>query len=210
MLPDIRAVFAAFVAAVGLLTIAFAATAAFRVAQEARSVSFQADLAQRGHAVQPQGGQRVTVIETPGPHLAPLPALPSVDVTSVPVGAEVSAVPVIREEPAPDAAPLAIAAPREEPVAAEPVAPVGGPLAEPSPSRSKADAQAARTEQARKLAAARKAREARLARQRRAAAVRRAARARAQQQQQQQQQPAAQTFNSGFGSAPFGGSFGRQ
>ena len=41
-------VFAAFVAAIGLLMIAFAAVAAFRVAQESRFASLQSDLARRG------------------------------------------------------------------------------------------------------------------------------------------------------------------
>ena len=58
MLPDIRAVIAAIVAAIGLLMIAFGAVAAFRVAQENQSGSLQADLATRGHAVPPQSGQR--------------------------------------------------------------------------------------------------------------------------------------------------------
>ena len=71
-------VFAAFVAAIGLLMIAFAAVAAFRVAQESRFASLQSDLARRGQAAPPQTGQRVAVIETPGPHIAPPPPLPVV------------------------------------------------------------------------------------------------------------------------------------
>src|SRR5690349_15752713 len=93
MLPDIRAVFAAFVAAIGLLMIAFAAVAAFRVAQESRVASLQSDLTQRGQAMPPQTGQRVAVIETPGPHMAPPPPLPAVEVKIAPVGAEVSSIP---------------------------------------------------------------------------------------------------------------------
>ena len=71
-------VFAAFVAAIGLLMIAFAAVAAVRVAQESRFASLQSDLARRGQAALPQTGQRVAVIETPGLHIAPPPPLPVV------------------------------------------------------------------------------------------------------------------------------------
>lgn len=219
MLPDMRAIFAAFVAAIGLLMIAFAATAAFRVAQESRSVSFQADLAQRGQIVPPQSGQRVAVIETPGPHLAPPPPLPIVEVRTAPVGAEVSSILLVREaQPDPPPIAVAVAAPREQeapgrqetPLAQEVEAPivnpVGGPLAQPAAAPSEADRAAARAQRARKLAAARKARETRIARQRKAAAVRRAAQARA---RQQQAQP-AQSFNTGFGNSGFGGGFRNQ
>ena len=75
MLPDIRAVFAAFVAVIGRLMIA---VATFRVAQGSRVASLQFDLARRGQAAPPQTGQRVAVIETPGPHIAPPPPLPVV------------------------------------------------------------------------------------------------------------------------------------
>lgn len=198
MLPDMRAVFAAFVAAIGLLTIAFGAVAAFRVAQESRSVSFQSDLARRGQAVPPQAAQRVAVIETPGPHLAPPPPLPVVEIKTAPVGAEVSSIPLVPEtEPEPEAAPIAIAAPREEAIVPLAEAPVGGPLAEPAPARSDADRAAAKAERAKKLAAAKRARQVRLARQRKAAAARRAAQARA-------KQAAASSFNSGFGSQGLG------
>ena len=54
MLPDIRAVVAAFVAAIGLMIVAFGAVAAFRVAQESRVSSVHADLAQRGQARAPE------------------------------------------------------------------------------------------------------------------------------------------------------------
>lgn len=213
MLPDMRAVFAAFVAAIGLLMIAFAAVAAFRVAQDSRSGSFQADLARRGQAVPPQSGQRVTVIETPGPHIAPPPPLPVVEVRTAPVGAEVSAVPVVREVAA-DPQPVAVAAPREPETPREQETstvthpPIGGPFAEPAPASSDADRAAARAQRAKKLAAARKTREARIARQRKVAAARRAA-ARA------KQQAATSSFNNGFGSQSFGNTgfgntFGKQ
>jgi type IV secretory pathway VirB10-like protein len=199
MLPDIRAVFAAFVAAIGLLMIAFAAVAAFRVAQESRVASLQSDLAQRGQAVPPQTGQRVAVIETPGPHIAPPPPLPVVEVKIAPVGAEVSSIPLLpATQPEPEAAPVAIAAPREEAV---PVTePIGGPLAEPAPARSEGDRAAAKQERARTLAAAKRARQVRLARQRKAAAARRAALAR-----ENAKQAATSPFNSGFGSQGPGG-----
>lgn len=68
MLPDIRAVIVTIMAATGLLIVAFVAVASFRVAQETRLASLQADLAQRGHAVTPQP-RPIAVIETPGPTL---------------------------------------------------------------------------------------------------------------------------------------------
>jgi type IV secretory pathway VirB10-like protein len=199
MLPDIRAVFAAFVAAIGLMMIAFAAVAAFRVAQENRFASLQSDLAQRGQAVPPQTGQPVVVIETPGPHIAPPPPLPIVEIRSAPVGAEVSSIPLLPvAQPEPEAAPVAIAAPHEEATAPVTEAPIGGPLA--APARSETDRAAARQERANTLAAAKRARQLRLARQRKAAAARRATLAR-----ENAKQAATSPFNSGFGSQGRGG-----
>ncbi len=195
MLPDIRAVSAAFVAAIGLLMIAFAAVAAFRVAQESRFASLQSDLARRGQAAPPQTGQRVAVIETPGLHIAPPPPLPVVEIKTAPVGAEVSALPLVPEmEPEPEAAPIAIAAPREEAIVPVAEAPVGGPLAGLAPARSEAD-----------RAAAKRARQARLTRQRKIVAARRAALARA-----NAKQAAASSFNNGFGNSGFGSTLGKQ
>ena len=180
MLPDIRAVFAAFVAAIGLLMIAFGAVATFRVAQESRVGSLQADLAQRGQAAPPQTGQRVAVIETPGPHIAPPPPLPRRR-NEDRAGRRRSrgAIPrrAARLAPETEAAPIAIAAPREAAIVPVAEAPVGGPLAEPAPARSEADRAAAK-ERARRKARRRQkgARQARIARQRKAAAARRAAR----------------------------------
>jgi len=206
MLPDIRAVSAAFVAAIGLLMIAFAAVAAVRVAQESRFASLQSDLARRGQAAPPQTGQRVAVIETPGPHIAPPPPLPVVEIKTAPVGAEVSALPLVPEmEPEPEAAPIAIAAPREEAIVPVAEAPVGGPLAGLAPARSEADRAAAKEERARKLAAAKRARQARLTRQRKIVAARRAALARA-----NAKQAAASSFNNGFGNSGFGSTLGKQ
>ena len=175
--------------------IAFAAVAAFRVAQESRFASLQSDLARRGQAAPPQTGQRVAVIETPGPHIAPPPPLPVVEIKTAPVGAEVSALPLVPEmEPEPEAAPIAIAAPREEAIVPVAEAPVGGPLAEPAPARSEAD-----------RAAAKRARQARLTRQRKTVAARRAALARA-----NAKQAAASSFNNGFGNSGFGSTLGKQ
>ena len=98
MLPDIRAVVAAFVAAVALLTIAFGVVATFRVALESRAGSLQADLAQRGHAARPEP-QPIVVIETPGPTLlvkAPVEPLPA----PMPEGAPASAEPPATAEQA--------------------------------------------------------------------------------------------------------------
>ena len=137
MLPDIRAVFAAFLAAIGLMMIAFGAVAAFRVAQESHSGSLQADLATRGQAAPPQSGQRLTVIETPGPHIAPPPPLPVTEVKAAPVGAEVSSIPVVHET-MPDVPPVAIAA-REAAIVPTAETPIGGPLAEPAAAQSEAE-----------------------------------------------------------------------
>jgi hypothetical protein len=190
MLPDIRAVFAAFVAAIGLMMIAFGAVAAFRVAQESHSGSLQADLAKRGQAAPPRSGQRLTVIETPGPHIAPPPPLPVIEVKTAPVGAEVSSIPVVRET-APDVLPIAIAAPREAAIVPAAETPIGGPLAEPAATQSEAD-RAAKAKWVKKLAAAKKARAARIARQRKAALAR------------AKQQAATSSLNSALGSPGFG------
>ena len=214
MLPDMRAVFAALIAAVGLLMVAFGAVAALRVAQESHAGSFQTDLARRGQTALPKPAQRVAIIETPGPHLAPPPPLPVVEVKTAPVGAEVSAIPVAREmvqERVQSALPVTVAAQREDEPLTVAETPVGGPLAEPAPAQSEAQRAAARVERAKKLAAARKAREARMARQRKAAAARRAAQARA----KQQAATTPSSFNNGFGNQSFGNpgvgsTFGKQ
>ena len=207
MLPNIRAILAVVVAAIGLLTVSFGLVATFRVAQESRSGLLQADLAQRGRAFVPAGteSRAVSLIEEP----APLEANPVQLV-------EIKDAPDIVED-APDIPPpVAMAAPLAEPPAVEarpaeqsaierPPAepPMGGPLPEQvaaihmeQPSRAVADETAAKKKA--KEVAAKKARAARIARERRAAAKRaRAAQARAKQQE-------ASSFNS----APFGNSFG--
>lgn len=110
MLPDIRAVIAAIVAAACLLIVAFGAVAMFRVAQETRVASLQADLAQRTHPVTSAPPRRVTVIETPGPTL--LAKAPAVE-PPVPAPTPEERTPAAQEAPAPqqdDSAPLVTAA----------------------------------------------------------------------------------------------------
>jgi hypothetical protein len=159
------------------------------VAQENHSGSLQADLATRGQAVPPQSGQRL-VIETAGPHIAPPPPLPIIEVKAAPIGAEVSSVPVVREI-ASDLPPIAIAAPREAATVLAVETSIGGPLAEPAAAQNQADRAGAKAERVKKLAAARKAGAERVARQRKTAAAR-AAHARA------KQQAATSSLNSGF------------
>jgi len=212
MLPDIRAVFAAFVAVIGRLMIAFAAVATFRVAQGSRVASLQFDLARRGQAAPPQTGQRVAAIETPGPHIAPPPPLRVVEIKSAPVGAEAWAIPLVPEmEPETEAAPIAIAAPREEAIVPVAEAPVGGPLAEPAPARSEADRAAAKEERAGKRAAAKRARQARLARQHKAVAARNRPRRRRSTTDLEIRGPGSFGSGSpGFGNSGFGGTLGKQ
>jgi hypothetical protein len=117
MLPDIRAVLAAIVAAVGLLVAAFGVVATLRVAQQQHAGSFQADLAARGRPVQPAsatpsataGERMVLIIDTPGPHLAPVArsAAPVIPVAQALVQ-EPARAPA--QEPAPDAPPAPIIA----------------------------------------------------------------------------------------------------
>jgi hypothetical protein len=232
MLPNLRATLVATIAALVLLMAAFSAVAMFRVAQESHGV-LQADLAQRKLASLPPKPEQhaAVVIETPGPHLAPPPPLPVVDVKAAPVRAEVPDAPIVRpatvvaDTPLPPAtveehppAPVVAEAP-SSPAAPEPPMitatshnratthpaprprPVGGPFAKPRPAPSEAERAAARAEHAAKLAAAKRAREVRLARQRRAA--RRAALARAKQLQAQQLANPFSAFGNGLN-----GSFG--
>jgi len=179
MLPDIRAVIAALFAAVGLLMIAFGAVATFRVAQDSHG-ALQADLAKRGRSASPPpSGQPITVVDTPGPHIAPFPPLPVVEVKDAPI-AEMRDAPAATPAPPTDAA-----TPAAEPR-------IGGPLAEAKPSQAERAA-----ERAAKRTAAKKARAIRIARERKAAA-KHAAQARA--KQQQSAAPPSNSFgNSGFG-----------
>ena len=79
MLPDFRAVVAAVIAAIALLAISFGVAATFRVAQDNRAGSLQADLAQRGRAL---AAPTPAVIETPAPLQALFQSLPSRRATS--------------------------------------------------------------------------------------------------------------------------------
>jgi type IV secretory pathway VirB10-like protein len=191
MLPDIRAAIAALFAVVGLLMIAFGAVATFRVAQDSHG-ALQADLTKRGRVAPPPSGQQpVTVIATPGPHIAPFPPLPVVEVKDAPI-AEMREAPVSPPPPTPIPPTTASVPP---PPAAEPA--IGGPLAEARP-----DEAARAAERSAKRAAAKKARAARLARQRKTA--RRAVQARA-----KHQQAATPSYNS-FGNSSFGAGGAKQ
>ena len=183
MLPDIRAVIAAMVAAVGLLLISFALVSTYRIAQQHQAGSLQTDLAKRGQTVPaPSGDRAVPIIETPGPHLTPVETTPPVETVAATVA-----------EPAPSMPPI-------ETPPAEP--PIGGPLAAaPESTRNVAAENPSRIDtrawQQAAAEKARKARAARIARERKAAAWRAAQARRA----KQKQTPA-------FGSNSFGGSFG--
>lgn len=221
MLPDIRAVIATIAAAIGLLMISFGLVATFRVAQDSRAASLQADLAQRGRASPPQH-RPIGIIETPGPTLAVIaPVAPTLPGSAEPEPADVTPAPgnpmmVAASEPAPqekepvpenkEPAPV-MAAVAEETEAPPPPAPplaIGGPSPE-EVAQADAEHQTAERAKAKKAAAekAKTIRAARIARERKAAA-RRAAQARARAQQQTNSFNAAGTFNN----APFGNSFG--
>jgi len=186
MLPDIRSVLIAVIATLGLLIGAFGLVAAFRVAQESRSGSFQAEFAQRSRVLVAANGAPRTIAPIENP--APLEANP--------------VRPVVIEN-APDIAPpIAVASSQPEPPAIEPpvepppfvaaaaesvsaavdppsAPPVGGPLVEPAdathtaqpPHRGVTRAAAVGKVQQEALAKARAARVARIAR---ATAARRA------------------------------------
>lgn len=168
MLPDIRAVIAAIVMAIGLLTISFGLVATFRVAQDVRAGVLQADLAQRGRTPLPVNTEprAILIIETPDPSPPPKPHYAET-LEPVPI------------------APVLAAATLAEPVAAAPESPVppteppiGGPLPEQlaavhtdAPPRDIAAERAAKKAAVKKLRAARLARERKA---RRAAQIRRA------------------------------------
>ena len=178
MLPDIRAVIAAMVTAIGLLLISFAVVASYRIAQQHQAGSLQTDLAKRGQTVPPPSGDRpVPIVETPRPHLAP--AVEPVENSPVETAVAEPAPPVAPPAGPPISGPLAPAPESTRSVAAE------------NPSRFDTRAwQQAAAERARKARAARIARE-------RKAAAQRAAQAR---RSRQKETPA-------FGSNSFGGTF---
>ena len=73
MLPDIRAVIAAIAAAIGLLAMAFALVAAFRIAQD-RSSPLQSELSQRNHLAFAQAEPiSTTLIVEASPVIVPAP-----------------------------------------------------------------------------------------------------------------------------------------
>ena len=218
MLPDIRAVIAAIAAAIGLLMISFGLVATFRVAQDSRAVSLQADLAQRGRASPPEH-RPIGIIETPGPTLAVMaPVAPALPVGTEPAPPDATPAPDISTVAATESTPVnaenaepapvlaATPAEMETETPALPALPlaIGGPSPE-EVAQAEAEHRAAERAKLKKATAekAKKARAARIARERKAAA-RRAAQARAKAQQQTNSFNAAGSFNN----APFGNSFG--
>src|SRR5882724_5839074 len=152
MLPNIGAVIAAIVTAVGLLTISFGMVAAFRVAQDDRAGFLHAELAQRGRQPVPAGATpgTILIVDTSPMTVAPMLAaeLPvQVAANPAPVVIEtkaeaesVSAIPAaIKDTEASQPIMMAAAAPgpeapaiQEREIALPPsgVLPVGGPFAE--------------------------------------------------------------------------------
>ncbi|MEN3381589.1 MAG: hypothetical protein V7608_1633 [Hyphomicrobiales bacterium] len=204
MLPDIRAVIAAIVTALGLLTLSFGMVAAFRVAQDDRAGFLHAELAQRGRQPLPAGATPGTILivdtspMTVAPMLAaelpvPVAANPAPVVIETKAEAEsMSATPVaMRDAEASQPVMVAAAAPvfeapaiQEREIALPPsgVLPVGGPFAEiVPPSAQNSIQQSAAVQRAARAAAIKKARAVRLARERRIVARRAAAARRAQQ-----------------------------
>jgi hypothetical protein len=202
MLPDIRAVIAAIVTVVGLLTISFGMVAAFRVAQDDRAGFLHAELTQRGRLPLPISAvpRAILIVDTAPMTVPPMPA------AELPVQLASNTTPVVIETKAETASasdiratiknaevgqPLTVAAvaPVSEapaiqereitlPPPAEP--PVGGPFAEVAPpsAQNSLRQHSAAVQRAARAATIKKARAVRLARERRIAA-RRAAAARA-------------------------------
>jgi hypothetical protein len=205
MLPDIRAVIAAIVTALGLLTLSFGMVAAFRVAQDDRAGFLHAELAQRGRQPVPAGATpgTILIVDTSPMTVAPMLAaeLPvQVAANPAPVVIETkaeaelaSAIPVaMRDAEASQPVMVAAAAPvseapaiQEREIALPPsgVLPVGGPFAEivPPSAQNSVRQQSAAVQRAARAAAIKKARAVRLARERRIVARRAAAARRAQQ-----------------------------
>ena len=196
MLPDIRAVIAAIVTAVGLLTISFGMVAAFRVAQDDRAGFLHAELTQRGRLPLP-------ISATPGTILivdtSPM-TVPPMRAAELPVQLASNTVPVVIEMKAETASasdiraiikdaevsqPLTVAAVapvseapaiQEHEIALPPsgVLAVGGPFAEVAPPSAQDSLRQhnAAVQRAARAAAIKKARAVRLARERRIAARR--------------------------------------
>jgi hypothetical protein len=214
MLPNIRVVLGAVVAAVVLLAMSFALVATFRVAQDTRIGMLQADLAQRGRSFIPasEESRPALLADQPAPleanpvaavEIQDAPEIPK-EAPETPMGA-VLAVP--QGEPRATELPVAELPATQilaiEPPSAEP--PMGGPLVQDTfyrsgqPTPQAVDEIAAqKAKKKAEQAAAKKARAQRLARERKAAARKaRAALDRAKQQSA-----------SSFGNAPPGNSFG--
>lgn len=231
MLPDIRAVIAAIVTALGLLTISFGVGAAFRVAQDDRAGFLHAELAQRGRQLAPvsTAPRAILIVDTPASTVRIVPE--DQTLTAAVATASIERAAVVREaEPeltvaaapaAMEAEPPAIPEPSAEPpsapapvIAAMPVteAPVGGPfeIAAAPAIRDMSSEQIAAARKAARAAAAKKVRAARLARERRLAARRAAAARRARQAQAASfgwtnpQANSFDSFNNGFGNAAAG------
>lgn len=205
MLPNIRAVIAAIVTALGLLTISFGMVAAFRVAQDDRAAFLHAELAQRGRQPLPVSAAPGTILIV---DTAPMTVLPML-AAELPVQVAANTTPVVFEtkaeaqlasdtpatiKDAQAGQPVAVAAAapvseapaiQEREIALPPsgVLPVGGPFAEITPpsAQNSIRQHSAAVERAARAAAIKKARAARLARERRVAARRAAAARRAQQ-----------------------------
>jgi hypothetical protein len=205
MLPNIRAVIAAIVTALGLLTVSFGMVAAFRVAQDDRAGFLHAELAQRGR-------QPLPVSTAPGTILivdtAPM-TVPPMFAAELPVQVAANTTQVVFETKAEAASASGSPAPIKDAEASQPVTvaaaapvseapaiqereialppsgalPVGGPFAEiVSPSAQNSIRQhSAAVQRAARAAAVKKVRAVRLARERRIAARRAAAARRAKQ-----------------------------
>jgi len=140
MLPNIRAVLGAIVAAIVLLMMSFGLVATLRVAQDSRAGVLHADLAQRTRTVIPPNieARAVVLVEKPAP-LEPNPVRP-VEVKGAPE--IVAEAPAILTEAADIPVAVALGPPQAEPVATEPMAAVPPP-AEPPAAALPATASAA-------------------------------------------------------------------
>src|SRR5258708_37428763 len=93
MLPNIRAVIAAVVTALGLLTISFGMVAAFRVAQDDRAGFLHAELTQRGRQLPPASvaPRTILIVDTSPMTVPPTPE------AELPVQVAASTAPVVTE-----------------------------------------------------------------------------------------------------------------
>jgi hypothetical protein len=207
MLPNIRAVIVAVLAAFGLLTISFALLASFRVAQDVRAGVLQADLAQRGRVPLPVNAEpRATpIIAAPEPPAAKPEYAEALE--AMPVRPVLAAATLV--EPVP-VTPVVAAAPLAAPTAPEPQLPpteppIGGPLPERIAAvHTQAPPRDIAAERAAKQAAVKTLRAQRLARERKAAARRAAQLRRA----RQSRAASADAFGTPFGTSSRTSTFG--